>query len=117
MTEDSFEMRNFRSSWNRVNGQQEIHQGGERGKYRVSLKKWIPKGDDLTYTFTRRDDLNHVSNTSHTPTKRKVLRAVMSLFDPLGLMSFYLNHVRTLMHDIRASNVDWDEVISSRLFE
>ncbi|XP_055543372.1 uncharacterized protein LOC129728922 [Wyeomyia smithii] len=77
--------------------------------------KWIPSSDVLTYTYVWRQDLQQALDDLHTPTKREVLRVVMSLFDPLGLICFFLIHGRTLMQDIWASGADWDEPISSTL--
>ncbi|XP_055545704.1 uncharacterized protein LOC129730413 [Wyeomyia smithii] len=77
--------------------------------------KWIPSSDVLTYTYVWRQDLQQALDDLHTPTKREVLRVVMSLFDPLGSICFFLIHGRTLMQDIWASGADWDEPISSTL--
>ncbi|XP_062703780.1 uncharacterized protein LOC134286213 [Aedes albopictus] len=79
--------------------------------------KWIPTGDDLTYNFVVRGNLGHALDQSHRPSKREVLRVVMSLFDPLGLISFFIIHGKTLMQDIWASGVDWDEPINAELCE
>ena len=77
--------------------------------------KLIPSSDVLTYIYVWRQDLQQALDDLHTPTKREVLRVVMSLFDPLGLICFFLIHGRTLMQDIWASGADWDEPISSTL--
>ncbi|XP_062710760.1 uncharacterized protein LOC134288863 [Aedes albopictus] len=79
--------------------------------------KWIPTGDDLTYSFVIRADLGYALDQSHKPSKREVLRVVMSLFDPLGLISYFIIHGKTLMQDIWASGVDWDEPVSTELCE
>ncbi|XP_062714141.1 uncharacterized protein LOC134290926 [Aedes albopictus] len=77
--------------------------------------KWIPAEDVFTYTFAMRDDLQHILHKNHTPTKREVLKVIMSLFDPLGFASFFLVHGKVLMQDIWASGIDWDEQISEHL--
>ncbi|XP_062703565.1 uncharacterized protein LOC134286020 [Aedes albopictus] len=79
--------------------------------------KWIRTGDDLTYNFVVRGNLGYALDQSHRPSKREVLRVVMSLFDPLGLISFFIIHGKTLMQDIWASGVDWDEPIDAELCE
>ena len=43
------------------------------------------------------------------PTKREVLRILMSIFDPLGLLSHFLVYVKVLLQDIWKSGIDWDD--------
>ncbi|XP_062699293.1 uncharacterized protein LOC134284458 [Aedes albopictus] len=67
--------------------------------------KWIPADDIFTYTFSIRDDLKPILDENHVPTKREVLKVVMSLFDPLGFVSFFLVHGKVLMQDVWASGI------------
>ncbi|XP_058444670.1 uncharacterized protein LOC131426176 [Malaya genurostris] len=78
--------------------------------------KWIPEEDCFTYSLAVRDNLQELLNDSRVPTKREVLRIVMSLFDPLGLISFVLIHGRILMQNIWASGAKWDDSINDSLF-
>lgn len=77
--------------------------------------KWNPSKDVFIYTLTLRDDLLKVIEPSHVPTKREMLKLVMSLFDPLGFMTFYLIHGRALIQDVWATGVDWDVPINHDL--
>ncbi|XP_062716224.1 uncharacterized protein LOC134291885 [Aedes albopictus] len=77
--------------------------------------KWIPSSDTFTFTVSLRDNLLHVLEQSHVPTKREVLRTVMSFFDPLGLISFFLIHGRTMMQDIWATGIQWDDPITEEI--
>ncbi|XP_053686195.1 uncharacterized protein LOC128735731 [Sabethes cyaneus] len=124
--EGGFEIRNFLSNDPGIVEQvgaasieKEKALNAEKGENVESIlgMKWIPSSDELTYTFAWREDLKRVLSDSHIPTKREVLRVVMSLFDPLGLISFFLIHGRTLMQDIWAASVDWDESINDTLCE
>uniref|UniRef100_A0A182YPS0 Uncharacterized protein n=1 Tax=Anopheles stephensi TaxID=30069 RepID=A0A182YPS0_ANOST len=45
-------------------------------------------------------------------TKREVLRCVMSLFDPLGLLASFVIHGKMLNQDLWRSGIQWDEEIS-----
>ncbi|XP_062713760.1 uncharacterized protein LOC134290608 [Aedes albopictus] len=78
--------------------------------------KWIPGSDAFTFTVSLRDNLRHVLDELHVPTKREVLRTVMSFFDPMGLISYFLIHGRILMQDIWATGIDWDDVISEKVW-
>ncbi|XP_062710837.1 uncharacterized protein LOC134288917 [Aedes albopictus] len=76
--------------------------------------KWIPSSDTFTFTVCLRDNLRHVLEESHVPTKREVLRTVMSFFDPMGLISFFVIHGRILMQDIWATGIGWDDLIDGK---
>ncbi|XP_055589494.1 uncharacterized protein LOC129741739 [Uranotaenia lowii] len=89
----------------------------ERGEKSESVLgiKWLPKDDVFIYSFALRDDLKQILNEQHIPTKREVLKVVMSLFDPLGFISFFLVHGKILMQDIWARGTQWDENIPQDL--
>ncbi|XP_055523114.1 uncharacterized protein LOC129717278 [Wyeomyia smithii] len=103
----------------------EVAEGGskhlslERGGIFESVlgMKWLPREDVFTYSFALRDDLRSVLEQGHIPSKRKVVKVVMTLFDPLGLISFFLVHGKILIQDIWARGTDWDETISEDLYE
>ncbi|XP_055527345.1 uncharacterized protein LOC129719964 [Wyeomyia smithii] len=46
------------------------------------------------------------------PTKREVLRILMSIYDPLGLIAHFLSYLKFLLQEIWRSGVDWDEEIN-----
>lgn len=48
-----------------------------------------------------------------TPSKREILRAVMSVFDPLGFLSHFLIFPRILLQEIWRSGLSWDEKINA----
>lgn len=51
---------------------------------------------------------------SRSPTKREVLRVAMSVFDPLGLLSCVMVHIKSTLQDIWRENTGWDEPISEK---
>lgn len=69
---------------------------------------WRPEEDVFTYVTC-------FTSLSDHPTKRQVLRTVMKLFDPLGLLSFFVIHGKILLQDIWRTKTDWDEPISIEL--
>ncbi|XP_055594694.1 uncharacterized protein LOC129745574 [Uranotaenia lowii] len=71
---------------------------------------WIPKSDIFTYQSAMRMEQTR-------PTKREVLRAVMSLFDPLGLLSFFVVHGKIIIQDIWRAKTEWDEKIPHEISE
>ncbi|XP_065095811.1 uncharacterized protein LOC135717614 [Ochlerotatus camptorhynchus] len=50
------------------------------------------------------------------PTKRVVLRVLMSMFDPLGLISHFLMFLKVLLQEVWHSGVQWDEEITDDAF-
>ncbi|XP_062538579.1 uncharacterized protein LOC134206860 [Armigeres subalbatus] len=78
--------------------------------------KWLPNDDTFIFTFDMRSDLKPILEHGYVPTKREVLKVVMSLFDPLGLLSFFLVHGKVLIQDIWAAGITWDEIIGEQLY-
>ncbi|XP_055629783.1 uncharacterized protein LOC129770758 [Toxorhynchites rutilus septentrionalis] len=78
---------------------------------------WTPSDDSFSYNFTLRDDLRGILNDAHVPTKREVLKVVMSLFDPLGLISHSLVHGKVIIQGTWAAGTGWDVPISESLFQ
>ncbi|XP_062701849.1 uncharacterized protein LOC115265478 [Aedes albopictus] len=89
----------------------------ERGGRTESVlgMKWMPFEDVFVYAFGLREDLMYVLQETHVPTKREVARVVMSLFDPLDSIAFYLVHGKILLQDIWAKGTAWDQVIPDDL--
>lgn len=52
---------------------------------------------------------------ARNPTKREVLRVVMMVFDPLGLIAFVVVFAEILLRDIWKSGIGLDEPISNLL--
>ncbi|XP_062716624.1 uncharacterized protein LOC134292014 [Aedes albopictus] len=120
-----FEIRNFRSNEEEVLwGIGEPKQEGSKALALVRAEttesvlgmKWMPSNDVFTYTFAMRRDLQPILEDDHTPTKREVLKVIMSLFDPLGFVSFFLIHGKMMMQDVWATGIDRDDQISEELY-
>ncbi|XP_058456916.1 uncharacterized protein LOC131434269 [Malaya genurostris] len=79
--------------------------------------RWIPSEDMFTYTFVPRSDLQSILADGYIPTKREVLKVVMSLFDPLGLLAIFLVHGKVLIQDCWAAGLAWDDPINEDLCE
>ncbi|XP_058817528.1 uncharacterized protein LOC131680834 [Topomyia yanbarensis] len=120
-----FELRNFRS--NSIDVLRGIGEAPAEGSKYLLLDRseapesilgmrWIPK-DDFTYAFAIRSDLLPILAENHMPTKREVLKVLMSLFDPLGFICFFLIHGKILMQDIWASGSDWDDQINNDIYQ
>ncbi|XP_058456660.1 uncharacterized protein LOC131434043 [Malaya genurostris] len=77
---------------------------------------WVPNEDVFVFTAQFRPDLQPLLSGEITPTKRQVLQVVMSLFDPLGIVSTFTIHGKILIQDVWRSGIDWDEPITEADF-
>lgn len=72
---------------------------------------WNPANDELTFNTNANPDVRRLYEGEDTSTKRQVVRCVMSLFDPLGLLSTFIIHGKILIQDIWRVKTGWDEDI------
>ncbi|XP_052895578.1 uncharacterized protein LOC128302760 [Anopheles moucheti] len=77
---------------------------------------WDTTTDTIKFATKWQPDLKPYATGERRPTKRIVLRIVISLFDPLGLKSPALIHGRIIMQDLWRSGIDWDAELSDPEF-
>ncbi|XP_062713471.1 uncharacterized protein LOC134290365 [Aedes albopictus] len=78
---------------------------------RVLGMLWLTDEDKLGFCTQMKDDVQQIIEGISRPTKRQVLRCLMSFFDPLGLLSFLLVHGKILLQDIWRAGIMWDQEI------
>ncbi|XP_062703497.1 uncharacterized protein LOC134285955 [Aedes albopictus] len=78
---------------------------------------WLPEYDSLMFAAKFRPDIQHLLDEDTIPTKREVLRVVMSIFDPLGLVAAFVVHGKCLIQDIWRAGVDWDDQIPPEIVD
>jgi hypothetical protein len=66
---------------------------------------WDTTADCLTYKLSSRHDADLLCGRKR-PTKREVLRTLMMVFDPLGLISHFMMFLRSLLQEIWRASVD-----------
>ncbi|XP_055584725.1 uncharacterized protein LOC129737589 [Uranotaenia lowii] len=78
---------------------------------------WETTSDSFVFkiNWTRLDKA--LLEGSRIPTKREVLKTLMSIYDPLGLISHYLMFLKILLQEIWRAEVSWDEMIGDKLNE
>lgn len=74
---------------------------------------WIPTSDMFTFRFKHHKYLDN----SISLTKRQILRILITIFDPLGMLAHILIQGRIIMQWIWKSGVDWDDELTPRLAE
>ncbi|XP_062557132.1 uncharacterized protein LOC134221991 [Armigeres subalbatus] len=115
-----FEIRNWVSNSVKVLQQlgeskanQVVHFNADKAKEneRVLGIVWEPQADVFTFAMKLPENIQPCLSGNKRPTKRIVLSIVMSLFDPLGLLTMFTIHGKMLIQDLWRSGCDWDEVI------
>lgn len=72
---------------------------------------WDTENDLLRFKLNEERIGNELIEGVVVPTKRMVLRIVMMVFDPLGLLSFLILKGKLVVKAIWRTDVDWDDQI------
>ncbi|XP_062556742.1 uncharacterized protein LOC134221567 [Armigeres subalbatus] len=75
---------------------------------------WCTTTDTFTYKLSPKHDRMLLAGM-RKPTKREMLRTLMAIFDPLGLISNLLILLKILLQEIWRSGISWDEEIPDTL--
>ncbi|XP_058826515.1 uncharacterized protein LOC131686265 [Topomyia yanbarensis] len=78
---------------------------------------WCTSSDTFTYKVGWNRYGRALLGGQLRPTKRQMLRVLMSMFDPLGLIAHFLMYLKVLLQDVWRSGIDWDDQINDALFE
>lgn len=117
-----FEIRNFKS-----NSEEVLEAVGESIDYEnVQMKDgtniervlgmfWDTRSDSFTFSLKFTKVTADVMEGKRLPTKRELLKLLMSIFDPLGLLSYYLIHLRVLLQNVWRTKTGWDETLPENL--
>ncbi|XP_055605883.1 uncharacterized protein LOC129754049 [Uranotaenia lowii] len=76
---------------------------------------WKPKTDTFTFGTAVPPGIEPLITDGTIPTKRQVLRTIMSLYDPLGLVAHFIVHGKIMMQEIWKYGASWDEPIPDEL--
>lgn len=123
----NFEIRNWRSNSKKVSdimnapsdNPMEINMniGCEKDTEKVLGMWWNLKTDCFTYSLRFNKGNKQVLSGDRKPTKREVLRILMSVYDPLGFLSNFLIYLKILLQEIWRSNISWDQPITDDHFK
>ncbi|XP_062539236.1 uncharacterized protein LOC134207546 [Armigeres subalbatus] len=84
---------------------------------RVLGMLWNTTDDVLCYSTQLKDEVQALLDDNERPTKRQMLRCLMSFFDPLGLLSSVLVHGRILLQDVWRAGTQWDAQVDDNIWE
>ncbi|XP_058824885.1 uncharacterized protein LOC131685289 isoform X2 [Topomyia yanbarensis] len=122
--EGGFEIRGWLSNSKKVidvmgdhsSSQKDLNKPGELATEKVLGMWWDTVSDTFTFKIPQRCKHELLSG-QEAPTKREVLRILMSVYDPIGLLANVLMFLKVLLQDIWRSNVGWDEPIADQQLE
>jgi len=78
---------------------------------------WNPEEDHLTFKLRFHKIRPDILSGNQVPTKREVLKLVMSVYDPLGFLCHLIIKARILQQEIWRSGLSWDEELNAELFQ
>lgn len=117
-----FEIRNFLSNSTEVLNfctQNDANSGfilPENNTEKVLGMWWNFKKDTFKYSLKYNKGNVDILKGKVVPTKRQVLQVLMSIYDPLGLISHYLIYPKILLQQVWKSGINWDEKIPEDLY-
>ncbi|XP_053686303.1 uncharacterized protein LOC128735844 [Sabethes cyaneus] len=76
---------------------------------------WQPSLDVFTFDIGGHADIRKLIESEVVPTKRQVLRTIMTLFDPLGFVAHFTVGGKIIMQNVWKSGTNWDECIPEEL--
>lgn len=82
--------------------------GGNKSQKILGMK-WSPEEDALGFNTSMIRVPIEVKEGQRVPTKREALSAVMSIYDPLGLISQYVITAKLIIQRLWALKTQWDE--------
>lgn len=73
--------------------------------------RWHAATDELHFNTVLPKVSSEVKQRERPPTKREALSMVMSIFDPLGLASYFTIRAKILLQELWRLKLDWDEAV------
>lgn len=124
-----FTIRNFMSNSKKVLA--EIGEKSAKGTKNLSICKesdfekilgmWrnteVDEKDFFTYSLKYTKLSQEVVEGVRAPTKREILKTLMSVYDPLGYIGHFLVFVKILLRNVWMEKSEWDEPITNDLRE
>ncbi|XP_055623324.1 uncharacterized protein LOC129766751 [Toxorhynchites rutilus septentrionalis] len=77
---------------------------------------WLPDTDVFAFSLNFREDVRRLIIGEIVPTKREMLRVVMSIYDPLGLVASFVIEGKVIVQEVWRAKIDWDDKISGKVF-
>ncbi|XP_065094639.1 uncharacterized protein LOC135715167 [Ochlerotatus camptorhynchus] len=123
-SQGGFEIRNWISNSRQVTSalqeenteEKSLDLSSELSTEKVLGMWWNTTSDTFTYKVGWNRYDGALLKGQRRPTKREVLRVLMTIFDPLGLIAHFLAYLKVLLQEIWRSGISWDEEIGEDAF-
>ncbi|XP_037292561.1 uncharacterized protein LOC119188794 [Manduca sexta] len=77
---------------------------------------WIPEDDSLRFDLSFKKIPKNIINGTKYPTKREMLRVVMSIFDVYGYLSPLTIIEKIILQETWNSNISWDDPVTAETY-
>ncbi|XP_055522480.1 uncharacterized protein LOC129716671 [Wyeomyia smithii] len=113
-----FELHNWLSNSNRLLEtvseagavEKDLNLSSEMATEKVLGMWWSISSDTFTFKLSPKHDRELLSGQK-IPTKRELLKTLMRIYDPLGLMTGFLMFLKILLQEVWRAKTDWDAEI------
>src|SRR5277367_3568422 len=78
---------------------------------------WNTESDELSFTCSIDRVKQELSTRKTRPTKREVLKILMSIYDPLGLITPFTTRGKIILQDIWRQGIGWDDELTESTFQ
>ncbi|XP_063622782.1 uncharacterized protein LOC134794883 [Cydia splendana] len=78
---------------------------------------WYPAKDELGFDVSFKRIPDNVIKGEQRPTKRVMLRVIMSIFDIFGFLSPFTTQGKVMLQDTWRLHIDWDDIIPDELYK
>ncbi|XP_028042710.1 uncharacterized protein LOC114252434 [Bombyx mandarina] len=78
---------------------------------------WHPNDDTLRFDVSFKRIPETIINGTQKPTKREMLRVIMSIFDVYGILAPFTINGKIMLQEIWKSKISWDDYITETVFQ
>lgn len=96
----------------RSKNQENVNSFLQQSTERVLGLWWNPETDNIIFSLNKANVDSKILQKKKIPTKREVLKLVMSVFDPLGFLSPMVVTFKIFLQELWKRRVSWDDEIS-----
>ncbi|XP_076235104.1 uncharacterized protein LOC143179676 [Calliopsis andreniformis] len=95
-----------------------VHLNSTNGmETRILGLKWAPTDGTLGFELNMKKALETIVTGAQRPTKHEMLRTIMSVFDPIGILAPLTICTRMLLQKIWRSGIAWDQSLTDDQYE